>query len=80
MNIGKINKIHIIGIGGMANSYLARFFLHHGKQVSGSDISSSVYTDQLAQFGVVLFKEQLASNISNDIDLVIYTDAIPEDN
>jgi len=71
-------KIHFIGIGGIGMSALARFFVHEGKQVSGSDREESIITEKLGKLGVELFFEQLASNITSDIDLVVYTEAMPK--
>ncbi|HMO78450.1 MAG TPA: Mur ligase domain-containing protein [Candidatus Paceibacterota bacterium] len=72
-------RVHFIGIGGIGMSALVRFFVHEGKQVSGSDRAQSIITDKLAKLGVELFFEQQASNITPDIDMVVYTEAMPED-
>lgn len=61
-------------------SALARMFLGEGKQVSGSDRASSLVTEELEKLGVKIFYQQVAENIAPDIDLVVYTIAIPEDN
>lgn len=79
IDINTINKIHFIGIGGIGMSALARYFLHEGKKVSGSDRSESLITKALAKEGVNIFSSQIADNISPDIDLVIYTEAMPKD-
>jgi UDP-N-acetylmuramate--alanine ligase len=70
------NRIHFIGIGGIGMSALARFFLHEGKQVSGSDRAPSLITDALAREGATIFTTQVAGNISSDIELVVYTEAM----
>jgi UDP-N-acetylmuramate--alanine ligase len=72
-------KIHFIGIGGIGMSALARFFLREKKQVSGSDRAASMITDALEKEGVHFFPQQLASNISADIDMVVYTEAMSEE-
>ncbi len=61
-------------------SALARMFLGEGKQVSGSDRASSFVTEELEKLGVKIFYQQVAENIAPDIDLVVYTIAIPDDN
>ncbi len=78
----KINfkKIHFIGIGGIGMSALARLFKSRGLQVSGSDISRSEITDALEKEGIKIFLSQVAENISDDIECVIYTIAVKEDN
>ncbi len=73
-------KIHFIGIGGISMSALAHIMLDRGFKVSGSDTSASQITDELAAAGADIKIGQRAGNITGDIDLVVYTAAIPEDN
>lgn len=79
IDIDKIKKIHFIGIGGIGMSALARHFLSEKKQVSGSDRTLTPITKALAGEGVQIFAEQTADNITADIELVIYTEAMSED-
>lgn len=79
IDINTIKKIHFIGIGGIGMSALARYFLHEGKVVGGSDRTESNITEALAKEGVNIYIPQVATNISLDIDLVIYTEAMPKD-
>lgn len=74
--LGDVKHIHFIGIGGIGMSALARFFLREGKQVSGSDRADSQITDALQKEGVKFFPQQLASNISSEIEMVVYTEAM----
>jgi len=78
--ISNRQKIHFIGIGGIGMSALARMFLGEGKQVSGSDRAPSLVTEGLEKLGAKIFYEQEAENIAADVDLVVYTIAIPADN
>lgn len=73
-------KIHFIGIGGIGMSALARFFKSKGVIVSGSDMSRSEITDTLEKEGIEIFLSQVAENISDEVDCVIYTIAVKEDN
>jgi len=57
-------------------SALARHFLTEKKKVSGSDRTLSLITKELAKEGVQIFAEQVAENITKDIELVIYTEAV----
>jgi UDP-N-acetylmuramate--alanine ligase len=41
VNFEEINSIHLIGIGGIGISGLARIFKHQGKTISGSDQTAS---------------------------------------
>lgn len=71
--------VHFVGIGGIGMSGLARLFLHEGKEVSGSDSTKTENTQKLEEEGVKVTYEQVAENITDDIDLVIYTEAMPKD-
>jgi len=73
-------KVHFIGIGGIGISGLAKFMHHDGHQISGSDIKKTIITDELEQLGIQVFTPQQASNISDDIDLVIHSAIIRPDN
>ncbi len=80
VNLDKIKKIHFIGIGGIGLSAIARLMKERGKEVSGSDLSPSFVVDKLEKTGVRIYNEQKEENISQDMDLIIYTTAIPENN
>lgn len=71
--------IHFIGIGGIGMSALARFYVHDGAVVTGSDRAQSIVTEGLEALGVKVFHEQLASNITPDIEMVVYTEAMTQD-
>jgi UDP-N-acetylmuramate--alanine ligase len=71
--------IHFVGIGGIGMSGLARLFLHEGKTVSGSDGKQSANTEKLEAQGARITYTQEAVNITSDINLVVYTEAMPHD-
>lgn len=73
-------KVHFIGIGGISMSGLAEILLDRGFTISGSDRSESELTKILEDKGVTVYYGQVADNIKDDIDLVVYTAAIKEDN
>lgn len=73
-------KIYFIGIGGIGMSALAKYFLSQGQQVAGSDARASVVTKKLEQEGVLINYTQVADNISADLDLIVYTSAVPATN
>jgi UDP-N-acetylmuramate--alanine ligase len=79
MSLENVKKVHFIGIGGIGMSALARLFLHDGKIVTGSDRSISPITCGLEALGISVSKSQEQANITDDIDLVVYTAAMPED-
>lgn len=79
IKISTVNRIHFIGIGGIGMSALARFFLREKKIVSGSDRTASAITEALEKEGVLFSPEQVAKNITPDIDMVVYTEAMAKD-
>ena len=72
--------IHFIGIGGISMSGLAEILLEENFRISGSDAKSSPLTRTLEERGAVIYYGQRASNIKDDVDVVVYTAAIHPDN
>ena len=72
--------VYFMGIGGISMSGLAEILLQEGFTVSGSDMKESEITEILKNLGARIFIGQKAENISDDIDLVVYTAAIHADN
>ena len=72
--------VHFIGIGGISMSGLAEILLGAGFTISGSDRASSELTEHLTALGAKVNYPQAAENITDDIDLIVYTAAIHEDN
>lgn len=77
MNLNNLNSIYLLGIGGIGMSALARYFKALGIQVMGYDKTPTLLTDKLQDEGINVHFEDDPSQIPNDIDLVIYTPAIP---
>ena len=75
----KDKKIHFIGIGGISMSGLAAVLLNSGFKVSGSDFKDSPIIDKLRISGAEIYIGHKRENIK-DVDLVVYTAAIPSDN
>ena len=80
VDLKKPQHAHFIGIGGISMSGLAEILLFAGFNVSGSDMKRSDITDLLEKRGATINIGQVASNITDDIDFVVYTAAIHEDN
>lgn len=80
VNFDKPIHIYFIGIGGISMSGLAEILLDKGFQVSGSDMKKSELTELLVQKGANVFYGQRSGNITDDIDLIVYTSAIRSDN
>ena len=72
--------VHFIGIGGISMSGLAQILIEAGFTVSGSDTKKSPLTQHLTSMGARINYPQMASNINDSIDLVVYTAAIAHDN
>ncbi len=80
-NIFPYKKLYFIGIGGVSMSGLCEILLAEGGYtLLGSDNNKSNLVDNLIKKGVTVYIGQKKENITEDIDLVIYTAAIKEDN
>jgi UDP-N-acetylmuramate--alanine ligase len=75
----KDKKIHFIGIGGISMSGLAAVLLNSGFKVSGSDFKNSPIVEKLEASGAEVYIGHKRENVK-DVDLVVYTAAIPSDN
>jgi len=73
-------RVHFIGIGGISMSGFAEFLHNNGFKVSGSDANKNKSTTHLMNLGIDIFLGQRSANITSDIDVVVYTAAIREDN
>lgn len=70
-------KLYCIGIGGIGLSALARYYKHKGWDVAGSDAADSELVQTLKQEGIDVIVGASADRITEDIDMVAYTIAIP---
>jgi len=82
MQIAKLSysRIYFIGIGGIGISALAQYFLNQKIKVSGSDLVSSEITDFLKKKGAKIHIGHTRKNITRDLNLVIYSPAVKNDN
>jgi UDP-N-acetylmuramate--alanine ligase len=69
--------MYFLGIGGIGMSALARYFHSRGVRVCGYDRISTSLTDSLRQEGIDIHFTEDARLIPGDIELVVYTPAIP---
>lgn len=72
-------RVHFIGIGGISMSGLAEILIENGYKVSGSDMKSSKITEKLEKLGAKFYLGHSEENLQ-DVDMVIYTAAVSEDN
>jgi UDP-N-acetylmuramate--alanine ligase len=80
MNFLNTKTIHFIGIGGIGVSALARFFRVRGAEVSGSDRADFDGAKDLKNRGIKVYIKHAAENVSPNVEAVVYSSAIPEDN
>ncbi len=73
-------RVHFIGIGGCGMSGLARMLIDNGAIVSGSEPKPNTTTFDLTQHGARVSRDQLGELLSRDVDLVVRSAAIKDDN
>ncbi len=72
-------RVHMIGIGGIGMSALAKLLLARGASVSGSDVQASPLTRELSELGATIAIGHEASAVDG-ATLVVISDAIHADN
>ncbi len=72
-------RVHLIGIGGIGLSAIARVLMGWGHQISGSDAVASPITDELVSLGARITIGHRAENLG-DAELVLVTSAAAADN
>jgi UDP-N-acetylmuramate--alanine ligase len=79
MDYKNLKHIYFLGIGGIGMSALARYFHALGIQVSGYDKTQTALCQQLHEEGMRIHFEDKPENLPPNIDMVIFTPAIPKD-
>ena len=77
IDLAKIEKVYLAGIGGIGLSAIAYYFLSQGKIVEGSDTTKSEVTKRLEDKGVFIHYQQKANNLNNSFSL--FVDKLPKD-
>ena len=80
INIDDYSNVHFIGIGGISMSALAEILMDKGVSVSGSDSKESTMVKKLRKKGASVYIGHESENIKDELDLVVFTDAISDDN
>ena len=80
LDFNEIKTIYLIGIGGISMSAIAKILLNLEKNVLGSNLENNDEVKSLKKMGVEIHIPQKYENITKDIDLVVFTGAIKEDN
>jgi UDP-N-acetylmuramate--alanine ligase len=85
VELRNIQRVYLVGIGGIGMSGLARYFAHLGCIVCGYDKTSTDLTNDLHNEGIqVIFDDRedwipLSFQTPDEGTLIIYTPAIPKD-
>ncbi|WDF56550.1 UDP-N-acetylmuramate--L-alanine ligase [Mucilaginibacter sp. KACC 22063] len=85
MKLNNIQRVYLVGIGGIGMSGLARYFAHLGCAVYGYDKTSTPLTTALESEGMAIVYEDDSKNVPADFHfpdehtLIIWTPAIPKD-
>ena len=77
--MGRVRRVHFIGIGGAGMSGIAEVLKNLGYAVSGSDIRASRTTERLAALGIAVSIGHAAANIKG-ADVVVVSSAVGKDN
>ncbi|MBO6134649.1 MAG: UDP-N-acetylmuramate--L-alanine ligase [Lachnospiraceae bacterium] len=79
-DLSKVKRVHFIGIGGISMSAIALILQKNGFYVQGSDFSENENVKMLKSKGIKVFIGHCKDNITSDIDIVVYSKAIKDDN
>ncbi len=69
-------RVHFIGIGGAGMCPIAEILISLGYDVSGSDNNDTETFRRVEKEGAKVYLGQVRENITDDVELVIYTNAI----
>ena len=76
IDLNSIKRIHFSGIGGISMSGIAEILHTKGYKVSGSDVKESEITNRLEDMGIKVIIGQVEENITDDVELVVYSAAV----
>ncbi len=79
IDLAALRSVYFLGAGGIGMSALAHFFLQQKKRVAGYDLTLSHITNALSEKGAQIINEDNPDLLPNDIDIVVYTPAVPKD-
>ena len=77
--MGRVRRVHFVGIGGAGMSGIAEVLHNLGYVVSGSDLRDSAVTRRLTGQGIKVLVGHAAANVS-DCDVVVASTAIDAEN
>ena len=74
-----LERVHLVGVGGMHLSGIARILVAWGHRVTGSDARLTPLTEELTRLGVTVYEGHRAENVGG-AQLVVATSAAKDDN
>ncbi|MEJ2345083.1 MAG: UDP-N-acetylmuramate--L-alanine ligase [Gammaproteobacteria bacterium] len=77
--MGRIRRIHFVGIGGAGMGGIAEVLLNLGYEVSGSDVQENPVTRHLAGLGAKVHIGHAAAHV-HGCDVVVVSTAVPKSN
>ncbi len=77
--MGRIRRLHFVGIGGVGMNGIAQVMLNLGYEISGSDLAENTATRRLAEQGARIYKGHAADQLQG-ADAVIISSAVTEGN
>ena len=77
--MGRIKRVHFVGIGGVGMAGIAEVLLRQGYSISGSDIAENALTHWLQVLGVVVYRGHDASHVLQ-ADVVVRSSAVDWNN
>ena len=77
MDLGSLKRVHIVGIGGIGVSAVAKYLKVKGVVVTGSDAAHSDITHELIALGIPVAVPYAQSGVPRMADLLIYSEAVP---
>ena len=77
--MGRVRRIHFVGIGGAGMSGIAEVLLNQGYRISGSDLALSPTTSRLQSLGATVFQGHAPEQVEG-ADVVVVSSAIGSDN
>lgn len=80
LDLSRPRRVHVVGVGGAGMSAIAVVLAGMGHTVSGSDIRESRVLERLRLDGVDARGSQTAANVTDDIDALVISTAIPAGN
>ncbi len=75
----RINRIHMVGIGGSGMGGIAEVLLNLGYAVQGSDLKANAVTQRLARLGATIFIGHTAEQLG-EADVVVVSSAVNRSN